>query len=86
MNFNKFTIKAQEAVQAGIELAQNSNNQAVEPAHILTALLDDADNVVNSILKKIGIALPALREDLQRQIKSFPVRKGIIRFWAVFVQ
>ena len=76
MNFNKFTIKAQEAVQAGIELAQNSNNQAVEPAHILTALLDDADNVVNSILKKIGIALPALREDLQRQIKSFPVVKG----------
>jgi ATP-dependent Clp protease ATP-binding subunit ClpB len=76
MNFNKFTIKAQEAVQAGIELAQNSNNQAVEPAHILTALLDDAENVVNSILKKIGIAIPALRDDLQRQIKSFPVIKG----------
>lgn len=76
MNFNKFTIKAQEAVQAGIELAQNNNNQAVEPAHILLALLDDAENVVNSILKKIGIALPALRDDLQRQIKSFPVIKG----------
>ena len=76
MNFNKFTIKAQEAVQAGIELAQNNNNQAVEPAHILLALLDDAENVVNSILKKIGIALPALRNELQRQIKSFPVIKG----------
>jgi len=76
MNFNKFTIKAQEAVQAGIELAQNNNNQAVEPAHILMALLDDAENVVNSILKKIGIAIPALRDDLQRQIKSFPVIKG----------
>lgn len=76
MNFNKFTIKAQEAVQAGIELAQNNNNQAVEPAHILMALLDDAENVVNSILKKIGIAIPALREELQRQIKSFPVIKG----------
>ncbi|WP_340106040.1 ATP-dependent chaperone ClpB [Rhodohalobacter sp. 8-1] len=76
MNFNKFTIKAQEAVQAGIDLAQNNNNQAVEPAHILMALLDDAENVVNSILKKIGVAIPALRDDLKRQIKSFPVIKG----------
>jgi len=76
MNFNKFTIKSQEAVQAGIELAQNNNNQAVEPAHILTALLDDTENVVNSILKKIGIALPALRYDLQSQMKTFPVIKG----------
>ncbi|MFO7846156.1 MAG: ATP-dependent chaperone ClpB, partial [Balneolaceae bacterium] len=76
MNFNKFTIKAQEAVQAGIELAQNQNHQAVEPAHILSAFLQDADNVVITILKKIGIALPALKEELQRQLKGFPVVKG----------
>jgi len=76
MNFNKFTIKAQEAVQAGIELAQNSNHQAVEPAHVLSALLSDSDNVVISVLKKIGIALPALKDELLRQIKSFPVVKG----------
>lgn len=76
MNFNKFTIKAQEAVQAGIELAQNQNHQTVEPAHILSAFLQDADNVVITILKKIGIALPALKEELQRQLKGFPVVKG----------
>ncbi|CAN5394336.1 ATP-dependent chaperone ClpB [soil metagenome] len=76
MNFNKFTIKAQEAVQAAIELAQNSNHQAVEPAHVLSALLSDNENVVVTILKKIGIALPALREELERQIKTFPVVKG----------
>lgn len=76
MNFNKYTIKAQEAVQAGIELAQNNNNQAVEPAHILMALLNDAENVVNSILKKIGIAIPALKQELEREMKSYPVVKG----------
>ncbi|REL33063.1 ATP-dependent chaperone ClpB [Rhodohalobacter sp. SW132] len=76
MNFNKFTIKAQEAVQAAIELAQNSNHQAVEPAHVLTAFLNDSENVVITILKKIGVALPALREELDRQIKSFPIVKG----------
>lgn len=76
MNFNKFTIKAQEAVQAAIELAQNSNHQAVEPAHILSALLSDTENVVITILKKIGVAIPALREELERQIKTYPVVKG----------
>ena len=76
MNFNKYTIKAQEAIQASIERAQDSNHQAVEPAHVLSAFLNDSDNVVNSILKKIGIAIPALKDELERQINKFPVVKG----------
>ncbi len=55
MNFNKFTLKAQEAVQAALELAQNANHQAVEPAHLLKALLSDTDNVVITILNKLGV-------------------------------
>ena len=76
MNFNKFTIKAQEAVQAALELAQNENHQAVEPAHVLKALLTDTDNVTVQILKKIGVALPALHDKLNEVIKSFPIVKG----------
>lgn len=76
MNFNKYTIKAKEAIQASIEMAQNSNHQAVEPAHVLKAFISDSENVVLSILKKIGIALPALRDELDRQIETFPVVKG----------
>ncbi len=76
MNFNKFTIKAQEAVQAALELAQNENHQAVEPAHVLKALLTDTDNVTVQILKKIGVALPAAHDKLNKIIKSFPVVKG----------
>ncbi|MCG2589312.1 ATP-dependent chaperone ClpB [Rhodohalobacter sulfatireducens] len=76
MNFNKFTIKAQEAVQASIELAQNENHQAVEPAHVLRALTTDSENVTINILKKIGVNIPGLHDRLDRIIKKFPVVKG----------
>ena len=76
MNFNKFTIKAQEAVQKSLELAQNSNHQAVEPAHVVKALLSDSDNVTINILKKVGVSVPALHEKLDQVIKKFPVVKG----------
>ncbi len=76
MNFNKFTIKAQEAVQAGLELAQNENHQAVEPAHVLRALTSDPENVTVNILKKIGVSIPGLHDRLDRVIKKFPVVKG----------
>ena len=76
MNFNKFTIKAQEAVQKALELAQNENHQAVEPAHILKALLSDSENVTINVLKKVGVALPAMQEKLDQVIKKFPVVKG----------
>ncbi|TVR12971.1 MAG: ATP-dependent chaperone ClpB [Balneolaceae bacterium] len=76
MNFNKFTIKAQEAVQKALELAQNSNHQAVEPAHVLKALLSDSDNVTINVLKKVGVSLPGLLEKLDQTISKFPVVKG----------
>ncbi len=76
MNFNKFTIKAQEAVQKAIELAQNENHQAVEPAHILKALLSDSENVTVNVLKKVGLATSAVMEKLDAIIKRFPIVKG----------
>lgn len=76
MNFNKFTIKAQEAVQKAIELAQNMNHQAVEPAHVLKALLSDSENVTINILKKLGVNVPGLQEKLENYIKTFPIVKG----------
>ncbi len=63
MNLNKFTLKAQEAVQKSIELAQSANNQAVEPAHILKAFLVDKESIVNTLLGKLG-ARPAVIENV----------------------
>src|SRR6056297_3193220 len=76
MNFNKFTIKAQEAVQAALEFAQKEKHQAVEPAHVLKALLSDSENVTIQILKKIGVNVSSLLEQIQKKMKSFPVVKG----------
>jgi ATP-dependent Clp protease ATP-binding subunit ClpB len=76
MNLNKFTLKAQEVVQAALEIAGGNNHQAVEPAHILLALLADTENVVHSILKKIGVRLPQLKKELEQRIDKLPVVKG----------
>ena len=76
MNFNKFTIQAQEAVQAALELAQNGNHQAVEPAHILKALLSSSENVTIGVLKKLGVSVPGLISDIDKIIKRFPIVKG----------
>ncbi len=51
-NLNKLTVKAQEAVQNGIEIAQNYNNQILEPEHLLAALIQESGNIANSILQK----------------------------------
>jgi ATP-dependent Clp protease ATP-binding subunit ClpB len=76
MNLDKLTLKAQEAVQAAVELASGNNHQAVSPTHILMAFLSDSDNVVNTILNKVGVRLPQLKTELQNRIDKLPVVKG----------
>tara|TARA_R100001143_G_scaffold52481_2_gene47686 strand:+ start:56703 stop:59339 length:2637 start_codon:yes stop_codon:yes gene_type:complete len=76
MNFNKFTIKAQEAVQKALEIAQNENHQAVEPAHIVKSLLSDTENVTVNVLKKLGASPATILQKLEGVIKRFPVVKG----------
>ena len=76
MNFNKFTIKAQEAVQASLELAANNNQQAVEPLHILKVMLSDPESVATNVLKKMGIPVGRVNDELDKRIKKLPVVKG----------
>jgi len=53
-NFNRLTVKAQEIVQTAIEIAQNYNNQIVEPEHLLASIVQENGNVAESIIKKTG--------------------------------
>lgn len=76
MNLNKFTLKAQEAVQKALELAQNSNNQAVEPAHILKAFLSDTDSIVNTLLNKLGANRAGIEKVVDATLKSLPKVQG----------
>ncbi len=76
MNLNKFTLKAQEVVQAALETASERGHQALEPAHLMQALIADASNITVTILKKIGISISELESGLEEILKKTPVVKG----------
>ncbi|WP_374951173.1 ATP-dependent chaperone ClpB [Mucilaginibacter sp.] len=76
MNFNNFTIKAQEAVQKASEIATGNQQQAIETAHLLKGLLLVDENVITYLLKKLNVNLNRLNTILDEQIASFPKVSG----------
>jgi ATP-dependent Clp protease ATP-binding subunit ClpB len=76
MNFNNFTIKAQEAVQKASEITTGNQQQAIETAHLLKGLLLADENVISYLLKKLNVNLNRLNETLDEQIGSFPKVSG----------
>jgi len=76
MNFNNFTIKAQEAVQKASEITSGNQQQAIEPAHLLKGLLLVDENVISYLLKKLNVNLNRLNEILDKQISSYPKVSG----------
>jgi ATP-dependent Clp protease ATP-binding subunit ClpB len=76
MNFNNYTIKAQEAIQEAAEIAKSYNQQAIEPAHLLKALILTDESVVPFLLKKANINIPYLSQKLEELIGSYPKVHG----------
>jgi ATP-dependent Clp protease ATP-binding subunit ClpB len=76
MNFNNFTIKAQEAVQKASEIAGGNQQQAIETEHLLKGLLLEDENVVSYLLKKVNVNINRLNETLDGLIASFPKVSG----------
>lgn len=76
MNFNNFTIKAQEAIQQASEIAQGNQQQAIETAHLLKGLLNVDENVVSYVLKKLNVNINLLNQHLDTQIAKFPKVSG----------
>ncbi|MCB0738208.1 MAG: ATP-dependent chaperone ClpB [Bacteroidetes bacterium] len=72
MNFNNFTIKAQEAVQKAQEMAQGNQNPAIETAHILKGLLLVDENVVVHLLNRLRVNTQRITQVLDKMIESFP--------------
>ncbi len=71
MNFEKFTIKSQEALQKAAELALGAQQQAIEPAHLLKALLETDANVVGYLAAKLNVSRPMLDSRLQELLDSY---------------
>lgn len=76
MNFNKFTIKSQEAVQNAQEIASSYGNQAIEPEHLLAALVQDAQGIVTPILQKLGANVNYIKIKINEVIERLPKVSG----------
>lgn len=76
MNFNSFTIKAQEVVQHAIEVATANHNQIIEPGHLLQGLFAKSDSVVGFLLRKLGVNTNSVEQGLQQIIDKYPKVTG----------
>ncbi len=76
MNFNNFTIKAQETVQKAIDLAQAGNQQMIEPAHVLKGVMLVGENVTNFLFQKLGVNVRNLETVVDKEIESYPRVSG----------
>ena len=76
IRWDKFTVKAQEAVQRANELAAEHGNPELMPVHLLAALLEDKEGIVPPVLEKVGIGPQAVLADLYRGIEKLPKVSG----------
>ena len=76
MQFDKFTLKAQEALQACSKVAERFGNQQVEPVHLLLALLEQTEGVVPAILQKLGAAAGNISQAAEKAAEALPKVSG----------
>jgi len=76
IRWDKFTVKAQEAVQRASSLASEHGNAELQPLHLLAALLEDKEGIVPPVLDKIGIGAEAVLHDVYQEIERLPKVSG----------
>ena len=76
MTFDKFTIKAQEAVQSAVNKAQMAQNQAIEPVHLLAGIMDKGKDVTQFIFQKLGVNPQQLETLVESEIAHLPKVQG----------
>ena len=76
MTFDKFTIKAQEAIQEAVNLVQARGQQAIKPEHLLAGILKVGENVTNFLFQKLGVNSRQIEQVLESQIASLPKVQG----------
>lgn len=76
MNFNQFTIKSQEAIQKAVDYTTSHGGQSVEPVHLLRAVVEVGDSLVDFIFQKLSISKQSLLQWCERSISSQPRVSG----------
>ena len=77
MKFDKFTIKVQEALMAARSLAQNNDNQQIEPIHLLISLIEQEDGITTPLYQKLGLNLDQLLRELKIELDRIPKVTGV---------
>ncbi len=76
MTFDKFTIKAQEAVQAAVNTAQQSGQQSIEPVHLLKGILEKGRDIANFVFQKLGVNAQQIDALVTSEIQHLPRVQG----------
>ena len=76
MNFNNFTLKAQESIRKAFMIADAKGQQAVECAHLLHGVISEAENISEWLFGKLGVSTGAVMKDLEKIIDSYPRVSG----------
>lgn len=76
MNFNKFTIKAQEGIQEAVNKVQSLGQQVIEPAHIMGGILKCGEQIVSFIFQKTGLNLQQIKTEVEKLENSYPKVQG----------
>ncbi len=76
MTFDKFTIKAQESVQAAVNIAQRNGQQTIEPVHLLSGIIEKAPDVTNYIFQKLGMNAAQIDLLLKQEMQHLPRVQG----------
>ncbi|MFC2093238.1 Clp protease N-terminal domain-containing protein [Bacteroidota bacterium] len=75
-NFNKLTLKSQEALQEAQEITSNYSNQIIEPEHLFAALIQDKEGIVTSILLKLGVNIDQIQVKVGELLEGLPKVSG----------
>ena len=76
MNFNRFTNKAQQVVEKAASTARVHGHQAVEPVHLLHAILGESEHLSNFIFQKLGVSVATIEKDVERELSALPRVQG----------
>jgi ATP-dependent Clp protease ATP-binding subunit ClpB len=75
-NYNKLTLKSQEALQSAQEIASNYSNQIIEPVHLIAALIQDKEGIITSLIHKLGIKKELLQIRVGEIMEKIPKISG----------
>ena len=85
MQIDRFTIKAQEALKMAHQIASKKSQQEIGVAHLLLALITQEGGIVGAILEKLGVSLPFLESEIEKEIESQPAVSGQVPFGQIYL-